>query len=162
MAAEVKPDTCQHGETTRNSHDARHGRPAEDFGSPSTNHPEDIMNRTKGFVTGLVIAGLLALGDITTPFTSDGEHPPMVIGLICAVLGVITAAGIVLAWRGSRGAVTAIIVTRLLSAMTALPAFFVDGVPAPAKIAAGAGIAITVLAVALIAPRLRRPAPVAA
>ena len=44
--------------------------------------------------------------------------------MICAVLGVITAAGIVLAWRGSRGGVTAIIVTRLLSAMAALPAQF--------------------------------------
>jgi hypothetical protein len=118
------------------------------------------MNRSKSFVTGLVIAGLLALGDITTPLTSDGEHPPMVIGIICAVLGLVTAAGIVLARRGSRGGVAAIIVTRLLSAVTALPAFFVDGVPAPARAAAAVGVAV--VAVALIAPRLRRPAPVAA
>ena len=121
------------------------------------------MHRSKGFTTGLVIAGLLALGDLTTPLFTDGEHPPMVVGVVCAVLGLITAPGIVVAWRrDSRGAVTNIIVTRLLSAMTALPAFFVDGVPAAAKVAAAVGIAVTVLAVALIAPRLRRPVPVAA
>lgn len=116
------------------------------------------MNRSKGFVTGLVIAGLLALGDIATPFTSDGEHPPLVIGIICAVLGLITAAGIVLARRGSRGGITAIIVTRLLSAVAALPAFFVDDVPAGAVVAAAVGVVITLVSVALLAPRLRRPA----
>jgi hypothetical protein len=116
------------------------------------------VNRSKGFVTGLVIAGLLALGDLATPFTGDGEHPPLVIGIICAVLGLITAAGIVLARRGSRGGVTAIIVTRLLSAVAALPAFFVDGVPAGAVVAAAVGVVITLVSVALLAPRLRRPA----
>lgn len=115
------------------------------------------MNRSKTFVTGLVIAGLLALGDIATPFFSDGEHPPVVIGIACAVLGLITAAGIVRAWRGSRGWVTAIIVTRLLSAVAALPAFFVDDVPAGAVAAAAVGVAITLVSVALVAPRLRRP-----
>jgi hypothetical protein len=119
------------------------------------------MQRSKGFTTGLVIAGLLALGDITTPLFSDGEHPPMVVGLICAALGLITAAAIVPAWRRqSRGAVTAIVVTRLLSAVTALPAFVADGVPAGARIAAAAGIAVTLLTVALL--RQRRPVPAVA
>jgi hypothetical protein len=117
------------------------------------------MHRSKGFVTGLVIAGLLGLGDITTPLFSDGEHPPMVVGLIDAVLGLITVAGIVLAWRrASRGGITAVIVTRLLSAVTALPAFFVDDVPGPARAAAAVGVAITLLCVGLLATRLRRPA----
>jgi hypothetical protein len=118
--------------------------------------------RTKGFVTGLVIAGLLALGDIATPFTGDGEHPPMVIGILTAVLGVITVAGLVPAWRGSRAGVTAIIVTRLLSAVAALPAFFVDGIPGPVRVLAAVAVAVTVLSVVLIAPRLRHPAAVAA
>jgi hypothetical protein len=117
----------------------------------------------KAYRTGLVIAALLALGDITTPFTSDGEHPPMVVGVVCAVLGLITAAALVPAWRrGSRGAVTAIIVTRLLSAVTVLPAFFVDGVPGPIVAVAAAGVAITLVSVALIATRLRRPVAVPA
>jgi hypothetical protein len=121
------------------------------------------MQRSKGFTTGLVIAGLLALGDIAVPFTGDGEHPPIAIGLACAVLGLITAGALLPAWRRqSRGAVTAIIVTRLLSAVTALQAFFADGVPVAAKVAASVGIAATALTVALIAPRLRRPVPAVA
>jgi hypothetical protein len=116
------------------------------------------MHRSKSFVTGLVIAGLLALGDIATPFVGDGEHPPMAIGIACAVLGLISVVGIVQAWRGSRGWVTAIIVTRLLSAVAALPAFFVDGVPAGAVAGAAVGVVLALVSVALIAPRLRRPA----
>ena len=121
------------------------------------------MNRSKAFTTGLVIAGLLALGDIATPVLSDGEHPPIAIGLVCAALGLVTAAALPAAWRRqSRGALTAIIVTRLLSAVTALPAFVADGVPAAARIAAATGILITAVVVALIAPALRRPVPVTA
>jgi hypothetical protein len=112
----------------------------------------------KAFVTGLVLAGLLALGDITTPIFSDGEHPPMAIALAEAVIGLLTVVGIVLAWRGGRGGVTTIVVTRLLSAVSAVPAFFVDGVPAGAVAAATVGIVITLVCVALVAPRLRRSA----
>jgi len=36
-----------------------------------------------------------------------------------------------------------------------VPAFFVDGVPAPAVAIAAVGIAVTLLAVALVAPGLR-------
>jgi hypothetical protein len=116
------------------------------------------MSHSKSFVTGLVLAGLLAAADITTPFTSDGEHPPMVIGLACAVLGLITAVGVARNWRAtSRGWITAIIVTRLLAAVAAVPAFLVDGVPAGAVAAAGVGLAATLLVIALIAPGLRRP-----
>jgi hypothetical protein len=50
--------------------------------------------------------------------------------------------------------VVAIIVTRLLFAVAALPAFFVDGVPAPAVVLAGAGMALTVLSIALVVPGL--------
>ncbi|MGC9667372.1 hypothetical protein ACNTMW_12540 [Planosporangium sp. 12N6] len=114
------------------------------------------MSRSKGFVTGLVLAGLLALGDITTPITSDGEHPPLAIGLVIAALGLLTVVGIVFAWRGRRGGVTTVIVTRLLAAVTAVPAFIADGVPAAAQIAAAVGIVITLLAVVLVAPQLRR------
>jgi hypothetical protein len=120
------------------------------------------MHRSKLFVTGLVIAGLLGLGDLITPLTTDGETPPMAVALIGAVLGLITVAALVPAWRGSRAAVTTIIVTRLLSAVTALPAFFVDDVPGFAVAAAATGIVVTLATVALLAVRLRRPAAVPA
>ncbi len=119
------------------------------------------MTRTKSFVAGLVIASLLGLSDVATPILSDGEHPPIVVGIPVAVLGVLTLAGIVFAWRGRRGGVTTIIVTRLLSAVTAVPAFFAEDVPGAAQAAAAAGIVVTLLAVALVAPRLRRQPTVA-
>lgn len=48
-------------------------------------------------------------------------------------------------------------VTRLLSVVAALPAFFVDGVPAGA-VAAAAGVAMALVSVGLVAPLLRRSA----
>jgi hypothetical protein len=118
------------------------------------------MHRSKVFVTGLVIAGLLGLGDIITLLAGNGETPPVEVAAIGAVLGLITVAAVVPAWRGSRGAVVAIVVSRLLSAVTALPAFFVDDVPGAAVAAAAVGIVITLGAVAMLATRLRRPAAV--
>ncbi|WP_433730289.1 hypothetical protein ACQP2Y_19680 [Actinoplanes sp. CA-051413] len=120
------------------------------------------MHRSKGFVTGLVIAGLLGLGDIITLLVGNGETPPVEVAAIGAALGLITVAALVPAWRGSRGGVIAIVVSRLLSAVTALPAFFVDDVPGGAVAAAAVGLVITLVAVALVAARLRRPAAVPA
>jgi hypothetical protein len=118
------------------------------------------MHRSKVFVTGLVIAGLLGLAEIVTLLVGDGETPPVEVAAVGAVLGLITVAAVIAAWRGSRGAVVAIIVTRLLSAVTALPAFFVDDVPGAAVAAAGVGVALALAAVAMLATRLRRPAAV--
>jgi FtsH-binding integral membrane protein len=146
--------------TTRSSHDAR------GVTLPKTSrhsvHDTPRERTMKTFITGLVLAGLLALGDLSTPIFTDGEHPPMAIALAGAALGLLTVIGMVLAWRGSRGGITTIIVTRLLSAVTALPAFFVDDVPGAAQAAAAIGLVATVACVAFIAPRLRRPALAAA
>jgi hypothetical protein len=116
------------------------------------------MKRSKTFVTGLVLTGLFALGDIATPLTSDGEHPPMAVGIADSILGLICVVAIVLAWRGSRGAVTAIVVTRLLSVVSALPVFFVDGIPAAARLGVVLAVVVQLAAVAMVATRLRRPA----
>lgn len=120
------------------------------------------MKRSKTFVAGLVLATLFGLGDLTSPLTTDGEHPPMAIAIAGAILGLLTLAGVGYAWQGRRGGVTTIIVTRLLSAVTAVPAFFVDGVPAGARIVAGVGVVLTIVCVAMVAPRLRKPALVPA
>ncbi|GAA0798121.1 hypothetical protein [Spirilliplanes yamanashiensis] len=116
------------------------------------------MHRSKGFVTGVVLAVLLGLGDLSTPLTSDGEHPPMAVGIACAVLGLITLAGVALAWTGRRGGVAAIVVTRVLSALTALPAFVADGVPGVIMVVAAVGIALNAAAIVLVTTTLRRPA----
>jgi hypothetical protein len=95
------------------------------------------MKRSITVTAGLALAGLLGLLDVASlPFT-DGEHPPMVIAAADALLGVITLVGVVLAWRGNRGGIVAVIVSRLLSVL------------------AGIGVAVTLLSVLLIAPALR-------
>jgi hypothetical protein len=114
------------------------------------------MNPTK---TGLVLAAVLSLGDVATPVLSDGEHPPMSIALLAAALGLATLAALVPAWRGSPAARWAVIATRVVSMLGAVPAFFVSDVPAGAVAGAGIGVVLTLLCVALIAPGLRaRPA----
>ncbi|MEU6407316.1 hypothetical protein [Microbispora sp. NPDC046933] len=113
------------------------------------------MKRSVPLVIGLVIAGLFGLIDVISVPFGDGEHPPFVVALADGVLGLITVVGVVLAWRGSRAGVVAVIVTRLLSALTAVPAFFSDGVPAPAVAVAAVGIVLTLACVAFLAPALR-------
>jgi hypothetical protein len=113
------------------------------------------MKRSATVTAGLVIAGLLGLFDLAGPLTTDGEHPPMFIAVAGAILGLITVVGVVLAWRGSRAGAVAAIVTRLLSAISAVPAFYEDGVPTALRVVVGIAIAVTLLSVALIAPMLR-------
>lgn len=113
------------------------------------------MKRSVIVTVGLVLAGLLGLADIVTLPFGDGEHPPLAVAIAGAVLGVITLAGVVLAWRGSRGGVVAVVISRLLSALSAVPAFFADGVPGEIKVFAAVGILVTLLVVALVATGLR-------
>lgn len=102
------------------------------------------------FRTGLVLLGLLSLGDLATPLLSDGEHPPMAIALAGAVIGLVSLMLIWLAARGSRGATIGLIVLRVLSALSAVPAFSESGVPAAAQVAAGVGIVLTIIGVGLV------------
>jgi hypothetical protein len=110
--------------------------------------------RTPLLTAGLVLAALLGAADLATPFVTDGEHPPIVIALLAAALGLATLVALVPAWRGGRGAGWVVLATRLVSAVTALPAFVVPGVPAPAVLAAGVGVAVTLLAAGLIVAAL--------
>jgi hypothetical protein len=117
--------------------------------------PARTRRVTTGNKVGLVLATLLGLGDITGPFTvpSDGGEagPPMVVLIACAVLGVITVAGVVWAWRtGSRPAARIVAGTRILSALSSLPAFFVGGVPAVLVLIVATGILVTALTCFLV------------
>jgi hypothetical protein len=119
------------------------------------------MNRSRTVTAGLIISGLLGLSDVLTLPFGDGEHPPVAVAVVGAVLGVITLIGVGYGWRGRRGGIGAVIVTRLLSALSAVPALFVDGVPGGIRVLAAVGIAITLIGVALVAPALRTPAGMA-
>ncbi len=109
---------------------------------------------------GLVVLGVLSIGDLAAPLLTDGQTPPMSIALIGAGLGLLSLILIGLAWRGRVAAAVGAVVVRLLSALTAVPAFLVDGVPTLPKVLAGVAIVLAVTGSVLVLTGLRRPAPV--
>jgi hypothetical protein len=107
---------------------------------------------------GLVLLGLISLGDLAAPLYTDGQSPPMFIALIGSALGLLSLVLVVLAWRGRVAAAIGLVVLRLLSALTAVPAFLEPGVPVVPMILAGVAITVTLAGVVLVFAGLRRPA----
>ncbi len=105
---------------------------------------------SRSYRTGLVILGVLSLLDVAGPLLTDGETPPMSIALAGAALGLASLVCVVLAWRGNARAVLPLAVLRLVSAATAVPAFFVDDVPVAIKALAGVLVLLNVLGVSLV------------
>ena len=108
---------------------------------------------------GLVLCGLLGLADTTSialiSQQSPGEPgPPAAVLVFAAVMGVVTVVSAIYTWR-TRDRLGARIVagSRVLSALTALPAFFVDDVGPGLVAGAGAGVVITLLAIWLLLSR---------
>ncbi|MDT4988053.1 MAG: hypothetical protein QOI74_2147 [Micromonosporaceae bacterium] len=112
---------------------------------------------------GLVLAFLIGLADLTSPFqpTPGGQDgPPYAILLLDAALGLITVVAVVVAWRtAKRGAVRLVAGARIISMITALPAFFVD-VPAGIKVLVGVMVLLTVAVVTMVLTPARRPVPI--
>ncbi len=99
----------------------------------------------------LVIMGVLSLADIAGLALTDGEHPPYAVAAVGTALGLASLVLVVRVWRGDLRGVKPLLVLRVLSAATAVPAFFVDGVPAIAVVAAAAFVVLTAVAVVLLA-----------
>jgi hypothetical protein len=114
------------------------------------------------YKTGLVLLGVISLGDLAAPLLTDGQSPPMSIALIGSALGLLSLILVAVAWRGRSSAAVGLIVLRLLSALTAVPAFFEPGVPAVPMVLAGIAITVTLVGVGCLLAGLRRPALVAA
>jgi hypothetical protein len=108
---------------------------------------------TKRNKVGLVLAGLLGLSDVAAVAmpTGDGDDgPPFAIVVVGALLGLITLIALVPAFRnGSRGAIRVIAGARIISAITALPAFFVD-IPTELKVTTAVVVVLTVAVVVMI------------
>jgi hypothetical protein len=86
--------------------------------------------------------------------------PPFAILLIDGVLGLITVVAVVVAWRsGRRGAVRIAAGARIISMITALPAFFVD-VPAALQALVGVFVVLTIACVAMMLTPSRAPVAV--
>ena len=107
---------------------------------------------------GLVLLGLISLGDLSAPLLTDGQTPPMFIALVGSALGLLSLVLVVLAWGGRVAAAIGLVVLRLLSALTAVPAFLEPGVPLVPMTLAGIAITGTLAGVVLVFTGLRRPA----
>ena len=113
---------------------------------------------------GLVLAGVLSAANTLSVVggpTPEGEvGPPMVVLLAGTVLGVVGLLAVVVAWRSdNRAALRVAAGALIISALTGVPAFFVD-VPAALKIVAAVGVLLTIAAVVLMFSAERRPASV--
>lgn len=111
---------------------------------------------------GLGVFAVLSVLDLLLPLYTDGENPPMSVALVASVIGLASLVLVLSAWRGARRAVLPLLVLRVLSALTAVPAFFVSGPPAAAIVSAAVLIVLTGVAVVLVFPAARRPASVGA
>ena len=89
----------------------RHGHPRDD-GIPRrrVDRPraswEEIMKTSARI--GIVILGLMSLGNVPSILTTDGEHPPMAIAAVLTFLGIAGLVLTVLAWRGNRSSLIAL------------------------------------------------------
>jgi hypothetical protein len=123
---------------------------------------KEISGRQKaGYVLGLIVGFV----NIPGAFVPGGETesgsptgPPMeivVFGLVAglAIMGLLAAA-----WRtGKRGFLRAAAVLMILVALTAVPAFFIDTVPAWVKLFAGAYVLATLASLVLLFSPARQP-----
>lgn len=102
--------------------------------------------------TGLIIAAVLAAGDLVVSVGQiAGSDPVALVVTVAVVIAAIATLVLVpFAWNGRRGPAFAIAVLRPLSALTALPAFFFPGVPAAFVALAASGILVAAAAAALI------------
>jgi hypothetical protein len=105
------------------------------------------MNRTR---TGLALLALLSLADVPTPLVTDGDQPPMGVALVASALGLASLALVWYAARGSRRAVTPLVVLRIISALTSVPALFVDDVSGGVRALVVVFLALTAVGVALV------------
>jgi len=86
---------------------------------------EAVVRPTSLNNAATAIFAVLGLIDVAlTGVIGSSDAPPLAVSLGIAALGLITLFCLVPARRGIRGALIAIVVTRVISALLAVPAFF--------------------------------------
>jgi hypothetical protein len=112
---------------------------------------------------GLVLAGLLGVADIPSvlmPAPGGEVGPPISVLALGTVCGIVTVAAVILAWtRANKGAIRIAAGARIVSMLTALPAFFVD-VPAGIKILVAVSVIVTLTSVVLMLSPAKQSSPV--
>jgi hypothetical protein len=103
-------------------------------------------------LTGTTTAIFVLLGLIDVALVGaigSADPPPLAVSLGVAALGLITLGALVPASRGSRSALGTVIVVRVISALLAVPAFFLSA-PAWVMVVEGFVIAATIAALYLL------------
>lgn len=107
------------------------------------------MNHQSSRRAGLLLLGLLSIGDMAALLLTDGQSPPYAVAALVTLLGLVSLVLVIRALRDPARPVRLLIGLRALSAVSALPAFLVDGVPAGAQVAAAAVVLLTAVGVVL-------------
>jgi hypothetical protein len=109
---------------------------------------------------GLALSAFLGLANIPflfAPTPPGSEGPPTSVLVLSGLLGLVSVACAVVAWRsGNRLAIRINAAALLVNALTSVPAFFVD-VDAWVKVAAAVAVLLTVAALVLTLRRERAP-----
>jgi hypothetical protein len=110
--------------------------------------------------TGLAISAFLGLANIPflfMPAPGGQDGPPLAILVLSALVGLVSVACAVIAWRsGNRLAIRINAAALLLNGLTSLPAFFVD-IDAWIKVVSMVSIVLTVVALVLTLRREHAP-----
>ena len=108
---------------------------------------------------GLALAGLLGVLDLPSflEAPADGEvGPPLGILILGSICGVITIVAVIIAWRSTSGAAIRVVAgARIVSMLTALPAFFMD-VEAFIKVLVTVFVIVTLTSLVLMFSPARR------
>jgi hypothetical protein len=120
------------------------------------------MGRTRSVTTGYVILGLLGLSDALGFLLSGSgdDAPPVLINVIGTILGLATLWGLFVIFRtGRQGGpsprpmVLTVVVSRVLSALLGIPAFFAD-IAGGIKVVVAVSIILTAVGLALVRPEV--------
>jgi hypothetical protein len=111
--------------------------------------PTSLTGTTTAIFAVLGLIDVALLGAI-----AYDDPPPLAVSLGVAALGLITPGALVPASRGSRRALGTVVVARVISALLAVPAFFL-GAPAWAMAVEGFVIVATMAALYLLSQNAR-------
>lgn len=121
------------------------------------------IRRSRRQRVGLALAAFLSIGNIPSVLTPtpDGEvGPPILVLWLGTLLGIVGLVAVVVAWRsGNRAALRVAAGSLIVTALTALPALFVD-IDATLKVLSAVSVVLTVAAVVLMFSPEQRTASV--
>ena len=109
------------------------------------------MSNLTGRRAGLLVLGLVSLGDVATILLTDGETPPYAVAVLALALGLASLWLVARAWRDPGRPLRVLIGLRVISAVSAVPAFVAPDVPVGARVAAAAVVGLTALGIVLAA-----------